>query len=299
MAKPQSAQDERGARRPPRGFISSRPSIEDAAAFIGVLRDALGGGRRRRGAASAQARGRARPDQPHQDARPYRAAEGRSAAARRPCRDRGPRRRRRRAPDRDRSVLGGGRKPQARAHRRMWRHEQPRRCDARRRTRRGLRDVRRAQSRRLSPVVRDDYRTHRVVGRTFRPFPASALRRPRTRSARWWPRAPISSRSATASGTIRAAPRQPSRRPRGSLLRRSPRHERPASCPSRFCRCRCSASPPRRSPNRPRQTGSATTSLPPPPASRILPTRNTSAATTSRRSKRRRGGLRRKAIRRP
>ena len=42
MAKPQSAQDERGARRPlPRLYLIT-PVVEDAAAFIGVLRDAIG-----------------------------------------------------------------------------------------------------------------------------------------------------------------------------------------------------------------------------------------------------------------
>ncbi len=41
MAKPQSAQDERGARRPlPRLYLIT-PVVEDAAAFIGVLRDAM------------------------------------------------------------------------------------------------------------------------------------------------------------------------------------------------------------------------------------------------------------------
>lgn len=43
MAKPQSAQDERGAKRPlPRLYLVT-PVVEDAAAFIGVLRDAIGG----------------------------------------------------------------------------------------------------------------------------------------------------------------------------------------------------------------------------------------------------------------
>lgn len=42
MAKPQSAQDERGPRRPlPRLYLIT-PVVEDAAAFIGALRDAIG-----------------------------------------------------------------------------------------------------------------------------------------------------------------------------------------------------------------------------------------------------------------
>jgi thiamine-phosphate pyrophosphorylase len=41
MAKPQSAQGEREAKRPPPRLYLVTPVIEDAAAFIGVLRDAL------------------------------------------------------------------------------------------------------------------------------------------------------------------------------------------------------------------------------------------------------------------
>jgi thiamine-phosphate pyrophosphorylase len=43
MAKPQSASDERGAKRQPPRLYLVTPVIEDAAAFIGVLRDAIGG----------------------------------------------------------------------------------------------------------------------------------------------------------------------------------------------------------------------------------------------------------------
>ena len=178
----------------------------------------------------------------------------------------------------------------------MWRHEQPRRCDARRRTRRGLRDVRRTQTRRLSAVVRDGYRTHRVVGRAFH----RALRRLRGWIHEIGPlvaEAPISSRSATASGAIRAARRQPSRRPRGSLLRRSLRHERPASR-GRATGCRAQRAG-WAQPMPPAPKPAAVQPLQPPPASRTLPTRNTSAATTSRRSRRQRAGSRRKAIRKP
>jgi thiamine-phosphate pyrophosphorylase len=41
MAKPQSAQDERRAKRPPPRLYLLTPVIEDAAAFLGVLRDAI------------------------------------------------------------------------------------------------------------------------------------------------------------------------------------------------------------------------------------------------------------------
>jgi thiamine-phosphate pyrophosphorylase len=43
MAKPQSVQDERGAKRPPPRLYLVTPVIEDAAAFIGMLRDAIDG----------------------------------------------------------------------------------------------------------------------------------------------------------------------------------------------------------------------------------------------------------------
>ena len=67
MAKPQSVQEKREDKRPTPRLYLVTPVIEDAAAFSGTLRDALAAADVARRAASAQARGRARPDQPHQD----------------------------------------------------------------------------------------------------------------------------------------------------------------------------------------------------------------------------------------
>ena len=66
--------------------------------------------------------------------------------------------------------------------------------------------------------VRGDHRAHRMVGRAVHDSLRRLCGRIRRKSAHWSPRAPISSPSATASGTIRAVPRRLSRRPRGSLL---------------------------------------------------------------------------------
>ena len=149
------------------------------------------------------------------------------------------------------------------------------------RARRRLRDVRRARSRRPSAVVRGDRRAHRMVGGAVRRSPASALPRRSTRSGRWPRPAPISSRSATASGTIRAGRRRRSRTRRGSSPRRSRRHERAArlacrSCWRRRLLHRPRAAQPQAAAPKPPQRRSRRT--PPRRASRTSPTARSSAA---------------------
>ena len=140
MAKPQSVQNKRDDKRPAPRLYLVTPVIEDAAAFSGTLRDALAA------ADIAAVLLRLKPAGERdlinriKVLAPAGAGEGHRAAARRMAGARRARRRRWRPPDRDRGVHGRGRQPETREDRRLRRREQPRRYDARRRTRRGLRD---------------------------------------------------------------------------------------------------------------------------------------------------------------
>ncbi len=277
----------------PRGSISSRPSSRTRAAFAGSLGSAI------EAADVAAVLLRLKPAGERdlinriKSLAAGRAEQGHRAGARRTGRDRGARRRRRRASDRDRGFHRGGREPQAGAYRGLRRLEDPGRGDGCRRTRRGLRDVRRDRRRGRRPSF--EAIVERIAGGpSCSRFPASALPQPRKRSVRSWPRGRISSRSATASGTIRAAPwplspRWPSARRAGdggmngdravlvafltALLATRSRGQPKSPAPAASCRCQ-------------RTTG-------------YRLRRNTSAATTSRPSRKRRGGSRRKTIPRP
>ena len=205
MAKPQSVQDERDARRPLRGSISSRrssrtrPPLSARSATRSAAADVAAVLLRLKPAGERDLINRIKVLAPLvQEKDTALLLDGQ-------CRTRRARRRRWRAPDRDRRVHGGGRQPETGADRRLWRLEQPRRCDARRRTRRGLRDVRRAQRRARRPPFDADRRTDRMVVGAVHGALRRICREPSRKSPRCRPPAPISSRSATPSGTTHAA----------------------------------------------------------------------------------------------
>ena len=155
------------------------------------------------------------------------AVQGKGAAlvAGRPSRPGGARRRRRRASRRHRRIQRRAGDAQAGADRRLRRARHAPRRHARRRGRRRLRDVRRAGRRRPPAVVRRRARARRVVGGGVRD-PLRRLRREHsTRSRRWRRPAPISSRSARSSSTIRAGRPRRCRMPRRACRCRRPRDD--------------------------------------------------------------------------
>ena len=169
MAQPKPADQKRPA---PRLYLVT-PVIEDAAAFSGKLRDALGAADiaavllRLKDAGERDLINRVKLLAPIVQGKDVALVlDGHPDIAAKAVR-------RRRPSDRHRGVPGGGGGSEAREDRRMRRAEQPRRCHAGRRSGRGLRHVRRGRSGAAASVVRGDHRAGRMVGR---PVPDSLRR---------------------------------------------------------------------------------------------------------------------------
>ena len=191
----------------PRLYLAT-PEVDDPSQLAASLPGAAGRGRRRGGAAAAEADRPAHHDLAREGAGARDPECRRGAAARRPCRTGGARRRRRRASDRPRRAGGCLAVAEARPHRRRRRPRHAARFDGRGRTGRGLRAVRRARCQRAAALGRRRLPSACNGGTNCSSRLASALPSRARRLPNSQPPARILCWSAISSGPIRAAPRR-------------------------------------------------------------------------------------------